>query len=97
MLAVSLRAEPLFYVGSFPVTNALVLSTLVFGLLVVFALVLRRRLAMVPGTMQNIAEIMVEGALGIMDTVLGDRRKSEKYFPLVFTVFAFILCSNWLG
>src|SRR5581483_7143211 len=52
---------------------------------------------MVPGTMQNIAEIVVEGALGIMDTVLGDRRKSEIYFPLVFTVFAFILCSNWLG
>src|SRR5581483_11637555 len=52
---------------------------------------------MVPGTMQNIAEIIVEGALGIMDSVLGDRRQSEKYFPLVFTVFLFIWCSNLLG
>lgn len=97
MLAISLRAEPLFYIGSFPVTNALALSTLVFILLAVIAVAFRRRLAVVPGMVQNIIEYILESALGIMDSVLGDRRVSEKYFPLVFTVFIFILCSNWLG
>lgn len=97
MLAISLRAEPLFYIGSFAVTNALALSLLVFVILVALAASLRNRIKMVPGTIQNVAEIVVEGALGIMDTVLGDRRKSEKYFPLVFTIFIFILCSNWFG
>jgi F-type H+-transporting ATPase subunit a len=97
MLAISLRAETLFYVGSFPITNALLLSTLSFLVLVVLGLVLRSRLSTVPGMVQNIAEFIVESALGIMDSVLGDRRQSEKYFPLVFTVFLFILFSNWLG
>lgn len=97
MLAISLRAETLFYIGSLPVTNALALSALVFVLLVIAALVLRRQLAPVPGMMQNVAELVMEGALGIMDSVLGDRRQSEKYFPLVFTIFLFIICSNWLG
>jgi len=97
MLAISLRAETLFYIGPFPVTNALALSALVFILFVAIAFSLRKRITMIPGRIQNVAEVVVEGALGIMDTVLGDRRKSEKYFPLVFTVFIFILCSNWLG
>jgi F-type H+-transporting ATPase subunit a len=97
MLAISLRAETLFYIGSFPITNALLLSTLVFLLLLGIGLILRRRMSMVPGMVQNIAEMVVESALGIMDSVLGDRHRSEKYFPLVFTVFLFILFSNWLG
>jgi F-type H+-transporting ATPase subunit a len=52
---------------------------------------------MVPGVVQNIAEAVLDGALGLMDSVLGDRKKSEKYLPIVFTIFLFVLCSNWLG
>jgi F-type H+-transporting ATPase subunit a len=97
MLQISLRAEELFRIGSFPVTNALLLSTVVLVLLTILALALRPRLKMVPGMVQNVFELLVEGALDIMDSILGDRRASEKYFPLVFTIFLFILCSNWLG
>ncbi len=73
------------------------MATLVFLLLVVLAVVLNRRLALMPGMAQNIFELFIDGALGIMDSVLGNRRTSEKYLPLVFTIFLFILCSNWLG
>jgi F-type H+-transporting ATPase subunit a len=97
MLSISLSAETLFYIAGWPVTNALLLSTIVLVLLVVLGVVLRRKIAMVPGMMQNVTEYIVESALGIMDTILGNRRQSEKYFPLVFTVFLFILFSNWLG
>ena len=97
MQAISLRAEEIFHIGSFPVTNAVLMATLVLVVLTVVALVLRRRLAFVPGATQNIFEIVIEGALGLMDSVLGSRKASEKYFPLVFTVFVFVLCSNWLG
>jgi len=41
--------------------------------------------------------VIIEGALGLMDSVLGDRKESEKYFPLVFTIFIFVLFSNWSG
>lgn len=97
MSQISLRAEEIFRVGSFPVTNAVLLSTVVLVLLAILAFALRRRLAFVPGAVQNIFEIVIEGALGLMDSVLGNRKTSEKYFPLVFTVFLFVLCSNWLG
>ncbi len=52
---------------------------------------------MVPGMLQNISEVFLEGALGMMDSVLGNRKESEKYLPLVFTIFIFILFSNWSG
>jgi F-type H+-transporting ATPase subunit a len=40
---------------------------------------------------------MLEGALSMMDSVLGDRKTSERYLPIVFTIFLFVLFSNWLG
>ncbi len=96
-MQISLRAEEIFHIGSFPVTNSVLLASATLVVLAVFALVLRRGMRMVPGGIQNIAEIIIGGALGLMDSVLGDRRKSEKYLPLVLTVFLFILFSNWLG
>jgi F-type H+-transporting ATPase subunit a len=97
MPQISLRAEEIFHIGSFPVTNAVFLSVLVFVLLALFAFIMRRRLAFVPGALQNVFELMLDGALGLMDSVLGNRKTSEKYLPLVFTIFLFVLCSNWLG
>jgi len=97
MLNISLKAETLFYLGSFPVTNALLLATIALVILAVLAVTLRYKLTIIPHGLQNIFEMLIDGALGLMDSVLGDRKTSERYLPLVFTVFLFILCSNWLG
>jgi F-type H+-transporting ATPase subunit a len=97
MVHISLRAEELFHIGSFPVTNALLMSFLAFVLLVGGAYLLRRKIALIPGKAQGIAELVLEAILDLMDSVLGDRHKSEKYLPLVATIFLFVMCSNWLG
>ena len=97
MLQISLKAETIFFLGNWPVTNAVLLAFLVLVVLATVAYFLRRRITMVPGMMQNIFEIILDGALDLMDSVLGDRRTSEKYLPLVFTIFLFVLFSNWAG
>lgn len=97
MSEISLRAEKVFSISGYPVTNAVLLAVLVFVILVTLAIILNKKLKMVPGAIQSIAEIFFEGALGLMDSVLGNRKASEKYFPIVFTIFLFVLCSNWLG
>jgi F-type H+-transporting ATPase subunit a len=96
-MAISIRAEDIFRIGNFPVTNSSLLATIAFIVLIVLAIILRSKLKMIPGGIQNIAEAVLDGALGLMDSVLGDRRKSEKYLPIILTVFLFVLCSNWLG
>ena len=97
MLNISLRAENVFHIGSLPVTNAVLLAFIVLILLTVLAVTLKNKLKMVPGMLQNIVEVILEGALGLMDSVLGNRKTSERYLPLVFTIFLFVLFSNWLG
>ena len=39
----------------------------------------------------------VEALLGLMESTLGSMKAAEKYFPLVATVFIFIMTSNLLG
>jgi F-type H+-transporting ATPase subunit a len=97
MLSISLRAEDIFHIGSWPVTNAVLLAFFVLVLLTMLAVILKSRLKTIPGMLQNIVEAIIEGALDLMDSVLGSRKQSEKYLPLVLTIFLFVLFSNWFG
>lgn len=93
----TLFAEPVLSLGRFSVTNSLLNSWLVVFIIVVFSLHLRKKIKVVPRGLQNVLEMTVEWFLGVFDSVTGDRRKSYKFFPLVFSFFIFILLSNWLG
>jgi F-type H+-transporting ATPase subunit a len=97
MTEISLAAESIGRFAGFPVTNALLTSWLVTGLLVVGALVLRRRIALVPRGAQSLVEGVVEFLLSLVDSVTGDRRQSEKVFPLIASLFLFIITLNWIG
>jgi len=97
MHEISIVAEEIFHIGSWPVTNALFLAGIAAIVLIAFALVLRRKLSLVPGKLQGFFELAVEALLSLMDSVLGDRHLSEKYLPIIGTIFLFILTSNWLG
>ena len=97
MPEISIKAEQLFELWHIPITNSILLALITCAVLIIFALVLEGRLALVPGKLQSIIELMMEQALGLMDSVFGSREKSEKYLPIVLTVFLFILFSNWFG
>lgn len=93
----SLAPEPVFYIGKFEITNSLVNAWISVALLVVFAVIIGRKVKQVPRGLQNFFEFILEGALGVMDGVTHSRAKSMKFLPLVFSLFIFILVNNWLG
>ncbi len=93
----TLFAEPIFHIGGFTVTNSLMNSWFVVILVLVLSLLIRSRIKAIPGKLQNALEIVVEGFLGIFDSITGSRERSLKFFPLVFSFFLFILISNWMG
>lgn len=97
MPEISIKAEPLFHLGSFVVTNSILLSWVVFLIIVLIAIYLRDRISLIPGKLQSVFELLAEYLLKLMDNLIGDRRKSEQYLPLVMTIFIFVLLSNWLG
>ena len=97
MHEISLSADTLFLIGNFPFTNTLLLSLFAVGVIALTGFFLQKRYAQVPGAAQGIAEIAYEEFASLMDSVLGDRKKSERYLPFVASMFIFILVSNWLG
>ncbi len=92
-----LVAEPIFNIGSFPVTNAYINSTIAVFLFLIAGFILRKRTAMIPTGIQNAAEGVLEFMLGYVDRVTRDRKKSLRFLPIVGALFLFILLSNWMG
>jgi F-type H+-transporting ATPase subunit a len=94
---VPLIAEPIFHLGSFPVTNALINSTILMVVLVGVGAAVRSRVREIPGKLQNLLETLIETMLGYFDQVTSSREKSLKFLPFVGSLFIFILLSNWMG
>ena len=94
---IPLIAEPLFHIGSFPVTNAYVNSSIMMLALVGVGFFIKRSITEIPGKLQNAAEWAIDGLLGYFDQVTGGREKSIRFLPFVGSLFFFILFSNWMG
>lgn len=97
-----LAAEPIFYLGSFAVTNAYINSSIVTVAAVIFGYfikqaVQRQQTAGAPRGLLNFFESTLEFLYKYFDQVTGSRAKSVKFLPLVGTLFFFILVSNWIG
>ncbi len=93
-LNISLAPEILFYIGSFPITNTLFWCVFVSLILIIGILVLKRKLNDIPGTFQNIVELLVESGYGFVLSVMNNKKKTDKVFPLVFSLFVFVLSVN---
>ncbi|MBM3282787.1 F0F1 ATP synthase subunit A [Candidatus Gottesmanbacteria bacterium] len=93
---ISLSAEKLTTIaGIFPVTNSLLSTWIVMGAIILMAIRATRKLALVPGNLQSVLEILVGGFYGLFETVLHDQ--IGRFFPLLGTLFLFIITMNWFG
>jgi F-type H+-transporting ATPase subunit a len=93
----TLFAEPILHVGNFTITNALFTSWIVVILIIGIAITLRLKLKKIPKGIQNLFEIIFEGAESLCDQVTNSRAITNKAFPIVFAVFMFVLLNNWMG
>ncbi len=97
MIRIEIAAEKIFEIAGFPITNTLLMSWIVAAILALAGFFIYRRISLVPSFLQNVLEIVVDKFLGVMEGLFGSRENAEKYFPIVATIFLFILLSNWLG
>ena len=93
---ISIAAEPLFHIGSFAVTNTLVVTLCISLLIIIGSLILKKRISLVPRGFQNIVESILEVLLNLADSVTQDRKQSKKFFPIVATIFIFVILTNWV-
>lgn len=97
MEEISLKAQELFNIGWFHITNGLFLALLVSVVLIVFSVYFRGKVKMIPGKVQGVVEMGIEALLNLMKSILGTAEAAEKHLPLIATIFVFILTANWLG
>ncbi|MDD5031437.1 MAG: F0F1 ATP synthase subunit A [Patescibacteria group bacterium] len=93
-LSVSLAPDILFFIGGFPVTNTFFWSLFISLFLIILILFVRSRLKLIPGGLQNIVELLLEGGYSFVKSIAGTEKKAKRLFPLVFTMFVFILVAN---
>jgi len=91
---VFMAPEVLFYIGSFPVTNAFFWSVMLSLVLMAGALRINYSLKQKPGTFQNIVEVIVDGGFNFLKTINKNEMQAKKIFPLAFTMFLLILTTN---
>jgi len=92
---ISLAAEKIGFIGPLPVTNSLLATWSVMAILILFGWLATRNLSLVPSKIQSIAEVIIDGMYSFFSSILGHQTK--QVFPLVATLFLFIIVANWEG
>ncbi|WP_333823045.1 F0F1 ATP synthase subunit A [Pinisolibacter sp.] len=88
-----LVSEPLFHLGPVPITAAVATTWAIMAALILGAVLLTRRLTLLPSRAQSMLELLV-GAVDdqIRDTLGAD---PAPYRPLIGGIFVFVLTANW--
>lgn len=96
-MEISIAAEKLFSIGILPVTNSLLIGVLVSVGLILVTRRIVKRWQEVPRGIQNVFEVIFEALLDLIQSVTQDRKQALQFFPLIATIFLFVLFSNWIG
>ncbi len=85
------------HIGGYDVsfTNQSLWMCIVIGAITLFMAMATSRRSLVPGRMQSMAEISYEFVANMIGTAAGE--DGLRFFPFVFTLFMFVLFSNFLG
>ncbi len=94
---ISLAPYHLGEVWGVPITASLTTAWLVVALLVIFAVLFRRSISMVPGKLQMFLELIVGGVYSYMLSVLEDEALARRYLPLILSIFIFVAFTNLVG
>ncbi|MEQ8355061.1 MAG: F0F1 ATP synthase subunit A [Kiloniellaceae bacterium] len=82
-------------IGVLDFTNSSLMMVATLVLISAFLILGMRRGALVPGRMQSLAEMSYEFIAGLISDTVGS--EGRRYFPIIFTLFMFILFGNLLG
>lgn len=84
-----------FRIFGIPITETIVISWVVMGVLICLALFFRRKFDLYPGKLQNIIETIVDAFSGLVTSTMGEKRVG--FMPYMATLFMFISFANLVG
>lgn len=93
---ISIAAEKLFSIGPWPITNSYISTLIVMAVLILIGMAVNRNPKDVPGKFQGICEMIVEYLLDLTE-IAGGKRLGRMTFPLVGSIFIFVITANYAG
>jgi len=93
---ISLKAETIFSIGPLDVTNTIITAYVVSAILIILAIMAGRRAALIPSGFYNFVEAIIEWMMSVVEGIAGPKN-GRIFFPLVGTIFLFIISCNYFG
>jgi F-type H+-transporting ATPase subunit a len=93
---ISIAPETLFTVGPLNITNSLFMMFVVMGFLLIVGSAIARGAKLVPGRWQSLFEVTASFILDLVEST-GGKSFGRRIFPLIGSVFMFILIANYSG
>jgi F-type H+-transporting ATPase subunit a len=93
---IEIKAETIESLGPFDLTNTILTSWIVVLIMIAVVYLGTRRRDLVPSGFQNAFEAGIEAFYNLVVSVAGEKN-GRRFFPVVATIFFFVLVSNWLS
>lgn len=77
-------------------SNSILVAVIVTVGVLLFTRMATRRMELIPGQKQNFVEFLIEFLYGQVEGIVG-KHVAPKAFPLLATMFIFIITANWFG
>lgn len=93
---VKLPTEPIFSIGTFPITNSMLLGAV--GIVIMLAVLGYTAYAMKHGKYNRLVGLVswaVEGMYGVVLEIIPDRKVAKSIAPLALTIFFTVLATYW--
>ena len=76
--------------------ETIIMTWIVMAVLIIFGFLATRKIGFLPNPFQVAGELLISVFMGLVNDALGEDM-SKKYFPLICTLFLFLILSNWMG
>jgi F-type H+-transporting ATPase subunit a len=93
---ITVPPDKLWTVGGYTITNTVFTAWVVIGVLLVVALIVGPRLSLVPSGFSGAVEAILTAFYDMCASVAGEQN-ARRFFPLVATIFFYVLVANWMG
>ncbi|MHB8104815.1 MAG: F0F1 ATP synthase subunit A [Dehalococcoidales bacterium] len=91
-----LPAPVLFHVFGLPITNTMIAGWVTCLFLIIGSWLITRRMKLVPGRLQAAFEFVLGWVYDFCVSVAGEKN-GRKFFPVVCTIFLFVMFNAWLS
>ena len=90
------RGDTIAGSGNFSISNTMIASWLTVIVVLAIAFAATRKIRMIPGRLQGLAEGAVEALLNFVESIAG-KRDGRRFFPVVATIFVFVIFNAYLA